>query len=55
MPLKMVVYEKKDTKKWVAEINEFETPPDSRVAIVKKKGVASGFRLQEGCGRKRSE
>lgn len=37
MPLKMVVYEKKDMKKWVAEINEFDTPPDSRIAVVKKR------------------
>ncbi len=36
MSLKIVVYEQKNTKKWVAEINDFETPINSHITVVKK-------------------
>ena len=36
MSLKKVIYEQKSTNKWVAEINDFETPVNTRIAVVKK-------------------
>ena len=37
MSLKKVVYEQKKTKKWTAEINDFETLVNSHINLVKNK------------------
>jgi hypothetical protein len=37
MSIKKVVYEQKNTKKWVAEINDFKTPANSHINVVKNK------------------
>ena len=35
MSIKKVVYEQKGTNKWVAEINDLETPVNSHINVVK--------------------
>jgi hypothetical protein len=35
MSLKKEVYEQKDTKKWLAELNDFETPVVSHINVAK--------------------
>lgn len=47
MSLKKVVYEQENTQKWVAEINDFETPVDSHITVVKKRTWQKVFDSKE--------
>jgi hypothetical protein len=47
MSIKKVVYEQKNTKKWVAEINDFKTPANSHINVVKNKVWEGVFNTKE--------